>query len=328
MKISVVIPAYNAAATIEATLNSVLAQTLSPHEILVFDDGSTDRTPAILESFQSRVRVFRQTNHGVAYARNFLCEQAKGNVIAFLDADDVWHPSYLETQCGVMEKHPEAVAYFTEHENLVGYGECIWKIQSVNFPTDSEVINSLDFIKRYDRTPLCFQMSCCCIPQAVLKKIGSEPFPIGISGADDTYLHNMLPLLGSVVYTPTPLVGYRITNSSISANRLGMSLRVVSAFKILEEGYRAANRPALYDAYKLVFASRRRNCGKFLMGAGRKPEAREQFLLAAGTSWNAASVAKSLGLYCLTLFPSPLQPRWPASQRILNSCVLEATTAL
>lgn len=327
MKISVVIPAYNAAATLAAALDSVLAQTVPPQEILVFDDGSTDQTPAVLEAYQPRVRVFRQANQGVAHARNFLCEQAEGEIIAFLDADDVWHPAYLETQCRVMGKYPEAVAFFTEHENFVGSGDCQWKSDLAGLSARSELINPLEFIPRYDQTPLSFQMSCCCVPQKVLKKMGKTPFPVGISGADDTYLHNLLPLLGPVVHTPAPLAGYRITDSSISANRIKMSLLVIGAFEMLEARYRTANHPALHHAFKLVFASRHRNCGKFLMGAGRTTEARAQFLSAVGRSRQAMSVAKSLGLYCLTLLPGLLQPRWPAGRRMLNGRVVEAAAA-
>jgi glycosyltransferase involved in cell wall biosynthesis len=315
MKISVVIPAYNAAATVEATLNSVFAQTMPPYEILIFDDGSTDNTPAILESFKSRARVFRQTNHGVAYARNFLCKQAGGDVVAFLDADDIWHPLYLETQCKAIEKHPEAVAYFTEHENLVGYENYKWETQLTGLSTISEVINPLEFVKRYDRTPLSFQMSCCCVPQKVLKGIGREPFPVRISGADDTYFHNLLPLFGPVAYTPAPLVAYRITSSSISANRLRMSSLVVDAFKMLEEHYMASGDAKLYDAFKLVFASRRRNCGKFLMGVARTQDARNQFVASVKITRHPAAIIKSLVLLFLTFIPRVLQLQWPSSYR-------------
>src|ERR1035438_3408854 len=105
MKISVIIPAYNAAATIKATLEAVLSQTVSPHEVLVFDDGSTDNTADLLESYKPRVTVFRQSNQGAAHARNFLCAQARNDMLAFLDADDIWHPRYLEVQQRLIERH-------------------------------------------------------------------------------------------------------------------------------------------------------------------------------------------------------------------------------
>ena len=316
MKISVIIPAYNAAATIQATLHAVLSQSVSPHEILVFDDGSTDDTAILLEAYKPQVTVFRQSNQGAAHARNFLCQQAQGDVLAFLDADDLWHPRYLEVQQQLIEKHPEAVAYFTEHENLIGYGTYPWSTELDWQAFNSEVIEPQSFIRRYDQTPLSFQMSCFCIRSKSLTPLGNELFRV--SGAEDTYLHNTLPLLGAVVHAPVRLVAYRINEASLSSNRLRVSLLVVDVFDLLNELYISKANPTLYKQFKAVHASRRRNCGKFLMGAGRKLEARKQFLLAARTSPEPASMMKSIGLYCSTLFPPSLQPQWPAGQRVFN----------
>lgn len=323
MKISVIIPAYNAAAVIQKTIDSVLGQTTPPDEILVFDDGSTDDTAVILESYKPRVTVFKQSNQGVAHARNFLCARARGDILAFLDADDTWHPCYLAVQKKTIESHPSAVGYFMDHEDLVGYGNYEWKTRIIDFPARSELIAPMEFMQRYDRIPLSFQMSGCCVPANVLAKFGREPFPVSISGADDTYFHNMLPLFGPVVHTPVPLVAYRITSSSISADRLKMSLSVVGAFQLLERHYKIHKSAALHKAFRSVFASRRRNCGKFLMGANRILDARKQLLLAACESRSPASIAKSLALYCLTQLPNSVQPQWPARQRALNDCNLK-----
>ncbi len=99
--VSVVIPAYNAAATIDATLRSVRAQTHEQLEILVIDDGSRDDTLAIARhhaEMDIRVRVLSQPNAGVAAARNVGWQQAKSNFIAFVDADDLWGPTKIERQ--------------------------------------------------------------------------------------------------------------------------------------------------------------------------------------------------------------------------------------
>src|SRR4051794_25124057 len=105
MKFSVLMPAYNAADTIDQALQSVFAQTVRPHEILVVDDGSTDATGAIIARYRQRVQYFQQANAGVAAARNALCARAGGDVIAYLDADDSWHPRYLEIQQKNFEQH-------------------------------------------------------------------------------------------------------------------------------------------------------------------------------------------------------------------------------
>ena len=104
--ISVVIPTYNAEATLPPTLRSALAQSHRDIEVLVVDDGSTDASPAIAERFAAeddRVRVIRRNNGGVAEARNTGLSAARGAFIAPLDADDLWHPRKLELQLARFE---------------------------------------------------------------------------------------------------------------------------------------------------------------------------------------------------------------------------------
>jgi glycosyltransferase involved in cell wall biosynthesis len=316
MRFSVVIPAYNAAATIDATVQSVLAQTLSPLEILVLDDGSTDETFLRLEAYGGRITVIRQPNSGVAKARNVMCERARGDLIAFLDADDIWHPSYLEMQSRIIQEHPDAVAYFTLHENFTGYGDYKWDVEYASEPTNPESINPLQFIKEYNNAPLHFQMSCFCIRKRTLEGLGNEPFLVSVSGADDTYLHNLLPLSGTpVVHLRLSLVAYRIIGSSISSNRLKMSLSVVRVFELLDELYRTKADPELLRAFKDVYASRIRNCGKFLMGASRTTEARKKFFNSVRVARSPRSLLKSLALLGMSYLPRNLQPRWPSSFR-------------
>lgn len=103
--VSVVIPAYNAAATIEATLRSVLAQSHANLEVIVVDDGSTDGGPAIVERFAAadpRLRMVRQANAGVAAARNNGWRQAASDYIAFVDADDTWSRDKIERQLALL----------------------------------------------------------------------------------------------------------------------------------------------------------------------------------------------------------------------------------
>ncbi|MCT7970923.1 glycosyltransferase family 2 protein [Laspinema olomoucense] len=112
-KISVIIPAYNAEATILETIDSVLKQTFTDFELLVINDGSQDNTQTVVESISdSRVRVISYPNGGVCVARNRGIFLAKGELIAFLDADDLWTLDKLEKQYTALQEHPEAgVAY-------------------------------------------------------------------------------------------------------------------------------------------------------------------------------------------------------------------------
>jgi glycosyltransferase involved in cell wall biosynthesis len=117
LQVSVIIPCYNYGRFVGDAVESVLAQTLSPHEVIVVDDGSTDETARVLARFGERIRVVYQKNQGVATARNAGVAHATGDLFAFLDADDVWLPAKLEKQvrrfagepdlglvhCGVLE---------------------------------------------------------------------------------------------------------------------------------------------------------------------------------------------------------------------------------
>jgi glycosyltransferase involved in cell wall biosynthesis len=105
--VSVIIPAYNAEAFIAETIESVLAQTLTDIEVLVIDDGSRDGTAAVVQAFP-QVRYVHKANGGVSAARNLGAELAKGEFLAFLDSDDIWHPDKLRQQVQALREHPDS----------------------------------------------------------------------------------------------------------------------------------------------------------------------------------------------------------------------------
>jgi glycosyltransferase involved in cell wall biosynthesis len=112
--VSVIIPAFNAAAYIRQTLHSVLAQTYQSLEVIVVDDGSEDGTDAIVEEFvqkDARVQLVKQCNAGVGAARNAGIRMARGEYIAPLDADDIWFPEKLEKQVVCMEQNGEETGF-------------------------------------------------------------------------------------------------------------------------------------------------------------------------------------------------------------------------
>ena len=105
-QVSVVIPLYNCEKHIGETIDGVLAQTFGDYEIIVVDDGSTDGSAGIVRSFGSAVRYVYQSNAGVAAATNRGVLLSKGELIAFLDNDDVWLPAKLERQVAFLDQHP------------------------------------------------------------------------------------------------------------------------------------------------------------------------------------------------------------------------------
>lgn len=120
-KFSVVIPLYNKQAYIQETLRSVLSQTYTNYEIIVVDDGSLDASLEQTKSVQdSRLTILEQRNQGVAVARNTGIYAAKGEYIAFLDADDGWDDNYLETICHLIDAYPESDLFVTAYRVLLG----------------------------------------------------------------------------------------------------------------------------------------------------------------------------------------------------------------
>jgi glycosyltransferase involved in cell wall biosynthesis len=109
MTVSVIIPCYNAEPYLAQTIGSVLEQTQPPDELIVVDDGSTDGSLAIAESFGDRVRVLSKRNGSASRTRNYGASFATGEALMFLDADDVLGPTALEALTGELEQHPGSV---------------------------------------------------------------------------------------------------------------------------------------------------------------------------------------------------------------------------
>jgi glycosyltransferase involved in cell wall biosynthesis len=112
--ISVVIPTYNRGWTLGEAVDSVLSQEYPAYELIVVDDGSTDNTPDVLDTYGDRITVIRQKSRGVSAARNRGVQGAAGSLIAFLDSDDLWLPGKLATQAAFFQARPDALICQTE----------------------------------------------------------------------------------------------------------------------------------------------------------------------------------------------------------------------
>ena len=163
-EISVVIPAFNAAETIERTLDSVLAQTSAPAEIIVIDDGSTDATCEVIARYGDAIRVLSQSNAGPAAARNYGLRESKSDWVAFLDADDVWLPKKLERQLPHCQSGVGLVhCYeFEDHDKYQGDGLDFETLWSQNYIGTSTVIVSKNTLERIggfveDRVLMCIE---------------------------------------------------------------------------------------------------------------------------------------------------------------------------
>lgn len=121
--VSVAIPAHNAEATVAEAIESVLAQTYRPIEVIVVDDGSTDGTRDVLQRFGGRIRAVHQENQGIAAARNAGLRAARGDFIALMDADDVCLAERLAVQVACLQAMPQVVLCCSEFSAFNAGGE-------------------------------------------------------------------------------------------------------------------------------------------------------------------------------------------------------------
>lgn len=132
--ISVIIPAYNAERTILQTLESVQQQTFADFEMIVINDGSSDRTLDLLEQVSDpRLQVFSYSNGGLPTARNRGIAHATGEYITFLDADDLWTPDKLELQLAALQQHPQAGLAYSWTHYMDEQGESFHGCQPIYF---------------------------------------------------------------------------------------------------------------------------------------------------------------------------------------------------
>lgn len=128
---TVVMPAYNAAAYLSQTIESVLSQTFTDFELIIIDDGSKDNTPAIADNYQEkdkRVKVLPQSNQGVSATRNKGINHSKSKYIAFIDADDKWLPNNLSCHLKHLEENPDLGVSYGKVEFLHPDGKHTGKI--------------------------------------------------------------------------------------------------------------------------------------------------------------------------------------------------------
>ena len=316
MKISVVIPTYNSAGFIASTLDSVLDQSLSPEEILVMDDGSTDQTVRLLSRYQPRVTVLQQTNKGVADARNALCRHVCGDVIAFLDHDDIWHSDYLKVQHESVARFPDAAACFSGHVIFHNETKPDWS-QSEASPDDKEeLIPGDEFVWRYHQASGPFSsMSFCCVPRSALHKLGDQPFCAELAGADDVYTLMRLSLIGPILYQPRQVAAYRVFKGSQSANRVACLALWVRVLERFQKEHLSQAEASIKTLYEKILASKRRQYARVLMGASQTRQARSEIIRSMRDSLKPDSLCKSTGLYLATLLPRTLQPAWPQTTR-------------
>jgi glycosyltransferase involved in cell wall biosynthesis len=245
--VSVVIPAFNAEATLRSTLQSALAQTYQPIEIIVVDDGSTDGTARLIDEFTAahpRIRRITTTNAGVAAARNTGMEASSGKYVAPLDADDLWHPARVAEHVAALEAAADdtVVAYspfaiIDADDRITGY--------SPVYRCDGEVF---DF---HLRDNLVGNGSSLTMLRAAALAVGGYPTFLreeGVQGCEDLFIQLKLAHAYRFISVPHVLIGYRKTNGNMSTGEARMLRSRIRVIRKMAELPGVTDRPAYYRA--------------------------------------------------------------------------------
>ena len=210
MKFSIIIPLYNKAPYIRKALETVCAQTYRDYEIIVVNDGSTDDSAVVAESYLQHAEgicytIISQDNAGVAAARNNGVVHAQGDYLAFLDADDWWEPDYLARMAELIADYPQAGVYGC---NYVYYKPGKTRV-ALNIPT-----GYINYPKAYyEGSAMPIWTGATIMPKTVLEEMGG--FPLGIKLGEDFLLWAKTALHYKVAFLNEPLAYY---NNDVPAN--------------------------------------------------------------------------------------------------------------
>ncbi|MDY6936859.1 MAG: glycosyltransferase [Cyanobacteriota bacterium] len=208
-KISVILPIYNGEKTVRETIHSVLNQTLTNFELIVINDGSQDNTLDIIGKItDARIQVYSYTNAGQAASRNRGIERAKGEYIAFIDADDLWTPDKLESQLQALQDNPTAALAYSWTDYIDESGKLLHPGRHTT--ANGNVLEKLivnNFIEN-GSNPL--------IRQEVFEKVGV--FEESLPPAEDWDLWLRIAEEYQFICIPAAQILYRVTVNSSSSN--------------------------------------------------------------------------------------------------------------
>ena len=201
--ISVVIPLYNKEAYIQHTLDSVFAQTYTDYEIVIVDDGSTDQSVEIVkQNSDPRIRLIQQKNAGVSAARNRAISEAKYDLIALLDADDEWKPTYLQTQMELVQNYPQCDVFCCNYEFRNAEGKVTPTIiHKLPFSGIDGLLNNYFEIASCSHPPIC--SISIMVRKNAIQSIGG--FPVGIKSGEDLLTWAKLAVKYKIAYSTKPL---------------------------------------------------------------------------------------------------------------------------
>ncbi|HEY5331539.1 MAG TPA: glycosyltransferase [Acidobacteriaceae bacterium] len=278
--ISVVIVVFNGERYLRQAIESALDQTCPPHEIVVIDDGSTDSSAAIANSFGNKVICKAQQNQGPSAARNFGTEVSSGEWIAYLDADDYWLPTKLEQQIAVTQRQPSVDLIYTGRTHLYEDGR-----STVVFAKDP----------RWNKRRLRFRNPMFPTTVLVRRSVALQhPWDVSLRSSVDWWFFYELSKVAEFAVVPDSTAFYRIHSESLTHRDWRSVLHYAQrvAAKIQED----------FSGFERWMLKRRVDCRLFSSAAisARTQESRE-----------------SLPLITRSIVSWPFPDVWPSRYKLL-----------
>ncbi len=292
-KVSIVIPVYNAAATVRRALESIFAQTFTDYEIVLVDDGSTDQTRAILQQYGDRIQLVEQPNRGPSAARNNGVHHSTGEFLAFLDADDQFLPQRLELSVAALLRDPDAALVYSDMIDVNEAGEDLHRShispETAHAPTMEEMLARI--------WPI--------IPSTVLMRRAAFDRAGGLReeliSAEDIHFWLLMREQGHFIFLPNKLV--RFTNGQLFPKVLNRDFGPGAMIDLIRTRYGARG-----EGFVRAFIRHRvrmiANAGVIEMSRGNTAAARKCFVRVL--KYDAGHV-KSYMRIARTFLPAPLR---------------------
>lgn len=274
-RVSVIIPTYNRSAWLKEAVNSVVNQTFTNVELIIADDGSDDDTPEIVSQFSHPVRYLRLAHSGrPAVVRNRALDASAGDLVAFLDDDDLWAPEKLEEQVALFEKHPQVDFVYCNARAVDAAGQLSAPLLSPSQRQPKRVFDAL-------------LASCFIYPSTIMvsrkRMLAAGAFDESLPIVEDYDLWLRLAYRGRAGFVPASAVTVRRHEQGISARRKRQTAEgMIRVLMRVWRDMQLTGRQRLLLRRSL--ARSHTHLALFLCEAGELPEARQHFRRAV--RWN------------------------------------------
>jgi glycosyltransferase involved in cell wall biosynthesis len=304
LKVSVVLPVHNGQQYLAEVIESVLQQTVSDVEVVVVDDGSTDNSPAILKKYGNRITVRSQENRGVAASRNKGVEVASGELIAFIDQDDLWYPDKLEKQVRVLRDSETDALVYCDFDLIDRHGHVTRRCALAQMKADHMRAFIGGQLHPYPSTML--------MKKSLFVQVGGFDAGFRENKEEDIDFVVRVHATNPLLFIREALVQYRIDTKYKTSKRRSAEVMAENFMRLhrkLDE--RFGNDPEKREPLDRILAMAMVNRGKALASAGDFKAARAHFREAS----NLSRSWRHKWRYLRTLLPLPLRrlafPREP-----------------